>query len=111
MPDITILNGIKLSPGQSEKALYDKAARMLGKAPGYFRLIKKSLDARDKKDIKWVYSLEFAEKAPAEKAPPPAVPAEKLPSDPAIIVGSGPAGLFAALRLIERGVRSAGSTG
>ena len=72
MPDITILNGITLRPGQSEKALYDKAAHMLGKAPGYFRLIKKSLDARDKKDIKWVYSFEFAEKAPAEKAPPPA---------------------------------------
>ncbi|MCB0418912.1 MAG: FAD-dependent monooxygenase, partial [Bdellovibrionales bacterium] len=71
-----------------------------------YRLLKKSIDARGKQPH-WVYSVEvFSE----NETPPDAhVEIQRFPTPekyaPPIIVGSGPAGLFAALRLVERGIR------
>ena len=99
------VNGIKLRPGQSEDILLDIATRRLKKAPAFFRILKKSLDARDKGDINWVYSIEFSDCPPPAAAPLPVVPQKKLPASPVVVVGSGPCGLFAAIRLLDRGVK------
>lgn len=74
---------------------------------GEYRVLKQSLDARRRHDVHFVYTLEVAEKN--EKLQRPEIPLEKISSAPApdqrpIIIGSGPAGLFAALRLVERGI-------
>lgn len=99
------VNGIKLRPGQSEDILLDIATRRLKKAPAFFRILKKSLDARDKGDINWVYSIEFSDCPPPAAAPLPVVPQKKLPASPVVVVGSGPCGLFAAIRLLDRGIK------
>lgn len=68
----------------------------------YFRILKKSLDARDKSDIKWVCTVECGTE-PA--APVPRVFEQVTAAPRVVIVGAGPAGLFCALRLIDHGVR------
>ena len=80
------------------------------------RLVKKSVDARDKGDIRFVLSLSFeTDGAPAAlrgttltqmeepiaEAPRAACPLAKAP----LVVGLGPAGLFAALTLAKAGMR------
>lgn len=75
--------------------------------PGYgtYRVRRKSVDARSKRP-KWIYTVEvFAEgeSAPQETYPVAPVSFPKALRPP-IVVGSGPAGLFAALRLAERGI-------
>lgn len=93
------LDNIKLGISESESKLFDIAKRKLGGKVGYFKILKKSLDARDKGNIVWVYSIAFSAEPP-EDAPP----LKKLKNPPrAAVIGSGPAGLFCALRLIERG--------
>lgn len=70
-----------------------------------FRILKKSIDARQRHNPHFVYSVEVAEQDQTlpliefhlEKL------TQKIASKP-IIIGSGPAGLFAALRLVERGI-------
>ncbi len=91
--------------GQSENQLTEIAKKHLGGEPGYFRLLKKSLDARDKSDIRWIYSFEFAERYEPEKKETEQIKQDKLPQKPVLIVGSGPAGLFCAIKLIERGIK------
>ncbi|MBM4317649.1 MAG: FAD-binding protein [Deltaproteobacteria bacterium] len=71
---------------------------------GSYRILKKSVDARQNTPF-WVYRIETFSKG--ENRPEISHPVEKLkktPLEKPIIIGSGPAGLFAALRLIERGV-------
>ena len=94
------LDNVKLKIGEGEGKLLEIAKKSLGGLK-YFRIIKKSLDARDKSNIFWLYSIEFGnESAPQKPAP------EKIKNPPAVaVIGSGPAGLFCALRLIERGFR------
>ena len=93
------LDNVKLKITESESKLFDIAKRKLGGKVGYFKIIKKSLDARDKGNIVWVYSIAFS-KEPQPTQPP----LEKIKNPPRVaVIGSGPAGLFCALRLVERG--------
>ena len=102
------LSNIKLKIGESESVLYDRARRALKCEPAYFRILKKSLDARDKNNICYVYSIEFSAKKHTERceAEPERLPQEKTPPEdkPVIVAGSGPAGLFCALRLLKHGI-------
>ncbi len=77
---------------------------------GEYRILKQSVDARRRHSPHFVYSIEVAEAG--EKLVPPQFPIEKIQSSPnsceknqPLIVGTGPAGLFAALRLVERGIK------
>ncbi len=95
------LDNIKLRPDESESRLHDMAVKKLGHEPAYFRIVKKSLDARDKKNIFWLYSIVFSDDVPPEKAP-----LKKLKNPPSVaIIGSGPAGLLCAIQLIARGIK------
>ena len=99
------LSDIKLPLDKDESALFTLASKKLGKPPRYFRICKKSLDARKKEDIRFVYTIEFSDQIPpkAEESIE-RLPKNRLPEKPVLVVGSGPAGLFCALRLIERGI-------
>ena len=70
-----------------------------------FRILKKSLDARRKDRLHHIYTIETY----ATPQPPPIefdqvskLSGEGLPM--VTVIGAGPAGLFAALRLVERGI-------
>lgn len=96
------IDGLRLRPGEEESKLYDLAAKKM-RGCRYLRILKKSLDARDKADIHWVYSVEADTK-------PIAVPARVYPQVTraplrVLVVGSGPAGLFCAIRLLRSGIR------
>lgn len=93
------LDNVKLRLGENEQNLIKIAQKQLKKPLKHFKIIKKSLDARDKGNIFWVYSIAFSDGEEPKKPP-----LAKLENPPKVaIVGSGPAGLMCALRLIERG--------
>lgn len=93
------LDNIKLSPTSDDGELKRTAARSLGHEPLYFRILKKSLDARRKNDIHWVCSIEYG-----DEFPPAQEPLGRLYRPRRVyVVGSGPAGLFCAVRLADRG--------
>ena len=116
---------ITLSLEEEETVLPQKAAELLrvsSEKVQEFKIIKKSLDARRKNRIHFVYSVElslppeeegkvFEGAGPAlqiqrvleQPAPSPAR-IKKKPGPRPVIVGTGPAGLFAALKLIEGGL-------
>ena len=103
---LTTLSGIKLPVGKDEKSLVKLAEKRLGKKPAYFAIRKKSLDARDKGNLHYLYTIEFGDEQPQKKEALDRLPKTRLPQKPVLIVGSGPAGLFCALRLLERGIPS-----
>lgn len=96
------LFGLTLRPGESEEILLSLCAKKLRGPVKRFRILKKSLDARDKGDIKWVYTVECSSK----KESRPHTEYQKIAKEPphVVIVGAGPAGLFCALRLIKHGI-------
>ncbi len=122
------LSNIRLGIDEAEPSLVSRAARALDVRPDdidRWRILRKSLDVRDKSDVTFVYSLEVAlrdhEGRLVERAmrkrngiavesysePPfemPAAGSEPLEHRP-VIVGSGPAGVFAAYFLAEQGYR------
>jgi uncharacterized FAD-dependent dehydrogenase len=71
---------------------------------GPYRILRQSVDARRAHSPHFVYSIEVAEKG--ESLTLPTFELEKVakPQDKPLIVGTGPAGLFAALRFVERGI-------
>lgn len=121
---IFVLNNINLSPDASFEEAFSVASKKIkssGISESDFRygIYKKSIDARKKNDIKIVYSVSVSasvsEKV-AEKlrgigfsevniqSPIPVIGNEVM-SAPPIVVGTGPAGLFAALLLAELGYK------
>ena len=102
---IITLSDVKLPLGKSESELVKIASKKLKTTPKYFAIKKKSLDARDKENIRYVYTIEFSAKEQEKKEKVyPYLPKEKQPKNPIVIVGSGPAGLFCALRLLDYGI-------
>lgn len=100
------LSDIKLPVGKDEKSLLALAEKKLGGKAGYFAIKKKSLDARDKNNVRFVYTIEFSKEKKQEETPVlERLPSDKTPKNPVAVVGSGPAGLFCALRLLARGIK------
>lgn len=114
-----IYRNITLSPGDSEESLPEILAAKLAlpvTALQNVRIIRKAVDARKKQNIKLVYTLSFAadetllkkiDSEPslewqAETVSQPPMPVRS--QQRIVIVGNGPAGLFAALRLAQYGL-------
>jgi len=69
-----------------------------------FRILKRSIDGRSKQVLYRIKVLFFIDEAPAPQVF--SYEAERVDEGrPVIIIGAGPAGLFAALRCIERGFK------
>ncbi|MDG0818203.1 NAD(P)/FAD-dependent oxidoreductase [Bdellovibrio svalbardensis] len=71
---------------------------------GPYRILRQSVDARRAHSPHFVYSVEVAAKGETLSNPQFDLEKIKTPSEKPLIVGTGPAGLFAALRFVERGV-------
>lgn len=112
------LNQIKLNLNDIARPLEGLAARTLKLRPEEIlsvRIFRKSVDARDKRNVHFSLTLDVeVQRKPAflprnaeilpEKEPAAAIAkAKPLPHRP-IVVGMGPAGLFAALRLAQAGL-------
>lgn len=120
------VSDLRLSVDAAETAFPARLARALGVTPGDlqgFRVLRKALDLRDKRDIQFVYTAEVALPPDAEsnalaRAYGPAR-IERFTDEPftmpdagpspmrhrPVVVGSGPGGLMAAYFLAERGYR------
>lgn len=100
------ISDVKLPIDKAETELLKLAEKKLGAKAEYFQIKKKSLDARDKNNLRYVYTIEFSKEKPKEETPVFArLPNNKLPQNPVLVVGSGPAGLFCAIRLLDHGIR------
>jgi hypothetical protein len=95
-------DNVKLNIDKPESALIDYCSKQLGAKVKYFKILKKSLDARDKGNIYWLYSVACSAQEEEEQTPVP----EKVDGRAKIaIIGSGPAGLMCAIRLVEHGFK------
>ncbi len=95
-----------------DEDLREKLTLMMGEV-GEHRLLKQSVDARRGHPLKFILSVEVGK--PGESLPPKSFPVLPLADnqksitskkhyDRPIVIGTGPAGLFCALRLAERGL-------
>ncbi len=121
------INGLSLSIAEGEGCLHARTASLLGVLPGAvtdLRVIRRSIDARRARPPRFVYLLtvrlpdglpfSVEQREPGvtvTEESPPAINKGDAPSDRGIpsperrpvVVGSGPAGLFAALTLAMKG--------
>lgn len=102
MNKVIEIRDIKLPPGHSLYDLSLKVEKECGKKPDGFIITKKSVDARKKYDVRVVYSLQayFGSRPQEKRLNVPKAKSNKRP----IVVGSGPAGLFAAYILAKAGL-------
>lgn len=86
----------------------DLAEKLSWMVPNYsqYRILRKSVDARRSSDPHWVYSIDVFEQgeAPVDETYPVERISFPQDCDKPLIIGSGPAGLFAAVRMVERGI-------
>ena len=117
-----LVRSIKLPPVSGEDALRAAAAKKLGVGVGEIRelrLVRRSLDARRKDSINFVYSLAVGLKSGEDKIlkrlagadvsrydePRYDIPRIGPCAERPVVVGFGPAGMFAALLLARAGAR------
>src|SRR5207302_363526 len=123
------VSNIRLSLDEPEASLAEHLIQILGIAPdmlGQWRILRKSLDTRDKNALRFVYAVEVnlpldEERVAAHarsgsqaevrvepyRQPPFIMPGSgaRPLADRPVVIGSGPAGLVAAYFLAERGYR------
>ena len=120
------LHNVKIPLDYSNSSLLQAAGKKLGCQQGQIvrcEISKKSIDARKKNDVCFVVSLDCTLKNPQDErrlaaklspsvgalaapyAPPAFVRLAHAPALRPVVVGLGPAGLFAALTLAEAGAR------
>ena len=113
------VQGLRLRPGEPESKLTKKLQRELGCEVQGFQVLRRSVDARKKEDVSFVYTLgveishenQVLKKCRSKKVSlyTPVeyhFPARHLRlSQRPVIVGAGPAGLFCALMLARAGAR------
>ena len=110
------INNLKQPLDTTEEKLKNATAAKLKCKPADlrdFRISKKSVDARNKQNVHFVFSVDcsLATQVPTDKDIEVLPPEEKLnfkiKNDGVrpVVVGSGPAGMFAALALAEAGLR------
>jgi uncharacterized FAD-dependent dehydrogenase len=118
------ISNIRLDLADSEEALPDRAAGRLGLDRDsllHWRILRKSLDARRHDDLHFVYAVEVEVSEPAacqirslhDPEIQPFIPEQFWWPEPGsqdlndqpVIVGAGPAGLFAGYLLAEQGYR------
>ena len=118
------LHNIKLPLSYHSKSLIQAASKALGVSQSAIErceISKKSVDARKKNDVCFVVALDVTLKNPQDEkriaarlspsvgglaapyTPPAVIKLERAPAVRPIVVGFGPAGLFAALTLAEAG--------
>lgn len=96
------LDNVKLSISRPESELLKVVEKRVGGQVKYFKILKKSLDARDKGIIFWLYTVAWS--FDEERETPKEY--EKIKSAPRVaVIGGGPAGLFCAVRLIQHGFK------
>ena len=108
------LNQVKMAPGASHNDFISKAAALLKIKDSDIKsleIARRSIDARDKNDVRFVYSFDIETNRKVslpknaeeiEAYIEPTYPKKDFKKSP-IIIGSGPAGLFAALTLAKAG--------
>ena len=121
------LNGIQLKVGEEESLLLSRVADALGIPTDSIKdsikemhIVKKSLDARKKSNLFYVYTVEATcfisgtfrplnKGISIERVIPEPAPELKRGTEmliyPPVIIGAGPAGIFAALTLAKMGYR------
>lgn len=111
-----------MAPAVPESALFDRMLKIIGlpaEEVERFSVVRRGLDARRKGDVRRVYTLECVLRSAAREEevcrrvpdarryepPPDPFPRSPVtaPERPPIVVGTGPAGLFAALTLARFG--------
>ncbi len=112
------ISNIPLQLDDGEALAARRAADRLGVSPEHLRdvaIVRRSLDARKKGHARWLLEVEATvdgaigasprEVAPVRAPEPPPARARR-PAAPPLVLGAGPAGLFCAWALQERGVAS-----
>lgn len=98
------ISNIKIKPFEDDRALLSKACKKAGVKESdvkYFKLIKKSLDARDKNAVFYSCTVELST---TPYTPPKKIYGKVNKKAHVLVVGAGPAGLFCALDLLRYGV-------
>ncbi len=115
-----LLSNLPMDLGEETYALERVLAQTLGGSPSDYVLAtleRRSLDARHKGNIRFLVSLSFETERPLSGLPlPPGAKVEAAPEPVSfevaplsqrprvVVVGSGPAGTFCALRLLDYGI-------
>ncbi len=102
-----IIRNISVSPEEGERGARAEAQRILGRPVEAFTIIKRSIDARKKPNVKLIYTVEALAKGEKSELEPVYAPPkpERIPERRPVVVGFGPAGMFAALTLAMAGLR------
>jgi uncharacterized FAD-dependent dehydrogenase len=112
------VSNIPLWLDEDESRAAARAAERLGVAREHLSdllVVRRSLDARKKGHPRWLLNVEVSVEGPLRTVPadvtavapdPEPLPRVRRPAAPPIVLGAGPAGLFCAWALLERGIAS-----